>query len=188
MTERAAIAAIGDALRARRRRLSHQRRIALSIGLLSAALAATVAAPPRPRLIWNASASAPIGLYAVTAKGRAATGQMVIARMPDAMRQLAAERHYLPANVPLVKRVAAEPGDVVCAQGATIFINGEMAATRLPFDRAGRPLPWWHGCRTLRHGALFLLMAGSDASFDGRYFGPTRSDLIVGKAHPLWVR
>lgn len=188
MTERAAIAAIGDALRARRARLRRLCRIGIAIGMLGTALGLTVVKPPRPRLIWNASASAPVGLYAVTAPGRPVGGEMVIAGLPDAMRRLAAERHYLPANVPLVKRVAAEPGDTVCARGAAIFINGRLIARRLPFDRAGRPLPWWHGCRTLRHGALFLLMTGSDASFDGRYFGPTPPDLIIGKAHPLWVR
>jgi len=41
---------------------------------------------------------------------------------------------------------------------------------------------------TLRRGALFLLMADSPASFDGRYFGPTMPRLIVGKATPLWAK
>ena len=38
------------------------------IGLGAAALATTIALPPTPWLVWNASASAPIGLYAVSGR------------------------------------------------------------------------------------------------------------------------
>ncbi|TPG20984.1 S26 family signal peptidase [Sphingomonas koreensis] len=170
--------------RSRRRRLARR---SLAIAGLVTALFATVALPPHPLLVWNASASAPIGLYRVGGADLA-TGDMVIAWPPADFRDFAARRHYLPANVPLVKRVAAEPGDTICALGAEIFVNGRWIAERLVRDGAGRPMPWWTGCATLRHGALFLLMSDSSASFDGRYFGPTDRSAIVGKATPLWVR
>jgi conjugative transfer signal peptidase TraF len=170
--------------RSRRRRLARR---GLAIGGLATALAATIALPPHPFLVWNASASAPIGLYRVGGTDLE-TGDIVIAWPPVAARDLAAHRHYLPANVPLVKRVAAEPGDTVCALGQEIFVNGHWIAERLVRDGAGRPMPWWTGCETLRRGALLLLMADSRASFDGRYFGPTGRGDIVGKATPLWVR
>src|SRR3546814_4238719 len=94
------------------------------------ALGSTSVTAPRPRLVWNASASAPIGLYAVGAVAEVARGDMVIARLPGEFRMFAARRHYLPANVPLVKRVAAVPGDKVCAVGARIFVNGRLVASR----------------------------------------------------------
>src|SRR3546814_1374713 len=83
---------------------------------------------------------------------------MVLVRTPDSVRQLAARRHYLPANVPLLKRVVARDGSKVCALGSAIFIDGRLSATRKEADRQGRPLPWWHGCERLREGQLFLLM------------------------------
>jgi conjugative transfer signal peptidase TraF len=178
----------GDEIRAawaRRRRLL--RRSAL-LGGLALMLGLTIALPPRPLLLWNASASAPVGLYTIGDGEHVQTGDMVIAWAPDAMRQLAARRHYLPANVPLVKRIAAEPGDTVCAFGPTITVNGKRVAERHRVDGMGRPMPWWSGCITLRRGALFLLMTGSPASFDGRYFGPTGRGDIVGKATLLWAR
>lgn len=191
MTEhRAAAAALARwcqslrAARSRRRRLARR---GLAIGGLAAALAATIAFPSRPFLVWNASASAPIGLYRVGGIDLG-TGDMVIAWPPAGARDLAARRHYLPANVPLVKRIAAEPGDTVCALGTQIFVNGRRVAERLVRDGAGQPMPWWTGCATLRRGALFLLMADSPASFDGRYFGPTGRGDIVGKATLLWAR
>lgn len=152
-----------------------------------AALAATIAFPSHPFFVWNASASAPIGLYRVGGTSLE-TGDMVIAWPPAAARDFAARRHYLPANVPLVKRVVAEPGDTICAFGREIFVNGRWIAKRLFRDGAGRPMPWWGGCVTLRRGALFLLMADSPVSFDGRYFGPTGRGDIVGKATLLWAR
>lgn len=178
----------GDQLRAqraKRRRLG--RRIAI-IGACITVLGLTAAFPPAPRLVWNASASAPIGLYAVMPGAEADPGDMVIARVPDPWRMLAASRHYLPANVPLVKRVAAGPGDEICALGPEIFINGRWAATRLSADPHGRPMPWWNGCVRLHGHQFFLLMSSSPASFDGRYFGVTDGSQIVGKARPLWTR
>lgn len=177
----------GDALRAAKQRRKRLRRriaaVAIGIGLVlgSAAL------PPAPRLIWNASASAPIGLYAVSPDALAKPGQMVIARVPMAWRRLAAERHYLPRNVPLVKRVAAAAGDDVCANGQDILVNGRRIASRLKVDRAGRPMPAWHGCVRLRGRELFLLM-DAPGSFDGRYFGVTGGTDVIGKARLLWAR
>jgi conjugative transfer signal peptidase TraF len=142
----------------------------------------------RPRLLWNPTVSAPVGLYAVTPAKRVAAGDMVIARVPEPVRLLAARRHYIPANVPLVKRVAGASGDTVCALGSAILVNSRRVAGRLAVDGAGRPMPWWSGCVTLRHGALFLLMADSPMSFDGRYFGPTEPGDIIGKATLLWRR
>lgn len=178
----------GEALRAARRRRRRLMRRAVAIALGCTCLVATIAAPPLPRLVWNASASAPVGLYRVTPGGPLARGDMVIARTPIAVRALAARRHYIPANVPLVKRVAGVPGDRVCAVGTTVTVNGRPLATRRVSDRLGRPLPWWSGCRTLRDGALFMLMADARDSFDGRYFGPTDAADVVGKAAALWVR
>ncbi|MCW0198850.1 S26 family signal peptidase [Sphingopyxis sp.] len=160
----------------------------LALGGLASALATTLLVEPRPRLVWNASASAPVGLYAVGDGAALARGDMVIARVPDEFRMLAARRHYLPGNVPLVKRVAAVPGDEVCTAGARVTVNGHLVARRLDRDGAGRPMPWWSGCVALGPGEYFLLMADSAASFDGRYFGITGAGDIVGKARLLWRR
>ncbi len=61
-------------------------------------------------------------------------------------------------------------------------------ADQLLFDRRGRPLPNWTGCRTLAEDEVFLLMEGVPDSFDGRYFGPVPMTAIIGKLASLWVR
>jgi conjugative transfer signal peptidase TraF len=138
-------------------------------------------------LVWNASASAPLGLYAVTPGALPQAGDMVVAWVPEGARRLAAERRYIPVNVPLVKRVAAVPGDEVCAFREAAFVRGRRVATRRARDGRGRPMPWWSGCRLLHDGEYFLLMAETPDSFDGRYFGISKAQEIVGKAAPLWT-
>jgi conjugative transfer signal peptidase TraF len=143
---------------------------------------------PLPRLVWNASASAPEGLYLVSPQAPLAVGDFVVARIPARYRRLAAIRRYLPANLPLVKQIAGGAGDQVCALGRAIFLNGLWLAERRVRDGAGRPMPVWQGCVRLGPDDYFLLMAAQSRSFDGRYFGVTRRRDILGRARLLWAR
>ena len=68
-------------------------------------LAAFAPAAAQPRLFYNASASIPRGFYAlVTQPPR--VGDIILTRLPAAAARLAAERRYLPLNVPLIKPIA----------------------------------------------------------------------------------
>jgi conjugative transfer signal peptidase TraF len=142
---------------------------------------------PQPRLIWNASASAPIGLWSVMPDAPLGRGDMVAARLAAPWRGFAARRQYLPANVPLIKRVAALSGDRICAAGGRVLVNGRMVAAVRSHDGAGRPLPRWQGCLMLGDD-MFLLLNDPPASFDGRYFGPTARADVIGRVFPLWLR
>jgi conjugative transfer signal peptidase TraF len=157
------------------------------VAVVSIGLSATILLPPRPAFVWNTSASAPIGLYSVLGADALERGGTVVAWAPESARRLAAARGYLPFNVPLVKQVAAAAGDRVCASGAVILVNGAPTVRRWRADRAGRPLPRWSGCVVLARDELLLLMPGGPASFDGRYFGVTNSDAVVGRARLLWA-
>jgi len=178
---------VGAAIRASRRRVRLRWLGGGATGLLVALLAATMLVVPRPRLLWNVSDSAPIGLWRVLPDAAVGPGDMVVVRLAQPWRGLAARRHYLPANVPLLKRIAAGPGERVCAFGNWIFVDGRIAAVRLRADGAGRPLPWWSGCQTLGDDFVLLLM-DSPASFDSRYVGPVARSAVIGKAVPLWLR
>lgn len=173
--------------RHRRRRGRRRPRAVLALALLGLGLIGLASlARPAPCLVWNASASAPIGLYRVL-QGDAVRGDLVLVRTPNSVRQLAAERGYLPSNVPLVKRVTALDGDLVCGAGDAISVNGHVVAERLARDRLGRPLPTWSGCYLLSGDEAFLLMEGVSDSFDGRYFGSVPTAAIIGRLAPLWT-
>jgi conjugative transfer signal peptidase TraF len=179
----------GEELRRSRRsrRLSRFRTFwaAASAAAATAALC-TLAWPPRPALLWNASASSPVGLYRVGPPKDLRPGDLVVAWPPEPARTLGAERRYLPRNVPLVKRVAAVAGDRVCAVGQAVFVNGRLETLRLERDPSGRPMPWWTGCEDLADGDHLLLTPDVPQAFDGRYFGISRRDEIVGRARLIW--
>jgi conjugative transfer signal peptidase TraF len=144
-------------------------------------------AKPAPRLVYNASASAPLGFYRLIAADHLARGDLVLAHLPESAARLAADRRYLPMSVPVVKRIAAVADDLVCADSGIVVINEHVAADTLLTDREGRPLPAWKGCRSLVPGEVFLLMEGVPASFDSRYFGPVPVTSVIGRLVPLWT-
>ena len=143
---------------------------------------------PLPKLLlWNASASAPIGLYWLHPGGRPAVGDMVAVTPPPALARFMAERHYLPVGVPLLKHVAARPGALICRRDRAVTINGRSVAVARASDSHGRPLPVWRGCHVLRNDELLLLNAAPD-SLDGRYFGPLPASGLIGRASPTLTR
>ena len=141
----------------------------------------------RPRVMWNASASTPVGLYALHIPAELKVGDLVADQPPSTLARFMAERHYLPLNVPLLKYVGAISGQTVCRQGATVTIDGLAVATALATDHANRPLPVWQGCRILKDGELFLLNPSVADSFDGRYFGTVPLESVTAVATPLWT-
>lgn len=171
-----------------RRALGHSTLAGLSwcIGILACTVvAATVIRPPGPRLIWNASASMPIGLYVLEARPAIARGDIVAAALAPDEAELADRRRYLPRGVPVIKRAAGIPGDLVCAARSEVTVNGTVAALRQQADGQGRALPFWEGCLVLDRQTYLLLGEGA-RSFDSRYFGPVEADRFLGRARRLW--
>ncbi|KRU93125.1 conjugal transfer protein [Pseudomonas aeruginosa] len=160
-----------------------------------AALAWASFVHPLPRLIYNPSDSVAVGWYRVNPLGRRPgslprplpVGSIVLTTLPPDAAALAAQRGYLPARVPLLKRVGAVAPQTVCVFDALVWIDGVLVAAVLPADRLGRPLPSWRQCRQLRSGELFLLSMTNPASFDSRYFGPVNAGAVIGVAHPVWL-
>lgn len=156
-------------------------------GIAVAVLAATAVIEPPPRVVWNATASVATGAYVVRATGDLRTGDLMVVEPPDPLAHFLAGRGYVPLDVPLIKPIAALPGQQVCRSGLTITIDGEPVAEARERDRANRPLPVWQGCRTIRADEVFLMNAAEADSLDGRYFGPLPRSVIIGRAVPLWT-
>jgi conjugative transfer signal peptidase TraF len=150
-------------------------------------IGATALFHPAPRLIWNASASVPIGLYAVHPADALRAGELLVVTPPAPLATFLDARRYLPKGVPLLKHIAALPGQTVCRTGDTISIDGITVGADRDRDHLGRSLPVWHGCRVIATGEVFLMNSQSVASLDGRYFGPLPTTTIVGRADPIWI-
>ena len=158
----------------------------MSVGAFSVAV--SMLFHPTPKLIWNASASVPIGLYAVRPAGALHIGELLVVAPPEPLATFLADRDYLPKGVPLLKHIAALPGQTVCRAGGSITVDGTALGVALDRDHLGRRLPTWQGCRVVAAGEVFLMNQRSAASLDGRYFGPLPTTTIVGRADPLWTK
>ncbi len=143
---------------------------------------------PLPRVIWNASASAPLGLYRIQPERDPRSGVLVAVAPPAPLARWMAERGYLGENVPLLKHVAAKAGQRICRIGGVVSVDTRPVAVALMRDRLGRPLPVWQGCRTLATGELLLLNQDHADSLDGRYFGPLPVSTVLGRAIPILTR
>jgi conjugative transfer signal peptidase TraF len=154
---------------------------ALGIGL--------TAVPPlnSPLLVWNASASVPIGLYAIERSTSVRVADLVVARPPESLANFLADRGYLPRGVPLLKHVSALSGQSVCRNGFAVTIDGAAIGEARERDSRGRPLPSWQGCRFVSAVEVFLMNPRSADSFDGRYFGALPASSVIGRAIPLWT-
>ncbi|MCE4542323.1 hypothetical protein [Caballeronia sp. PC1] len=69
---------------------------AIAAFAFAAAFVITAAVDPLPRVIWNASASAPIGLYRVHPDRDPPTGALVAITPPERLSRWLSARGYLP--------------------------------------------------------------------------------------------
>lgn len=145
--------------------------------LIGLALIAVSFAPRRPLLVWNFTASAPVGLYrALDRPWR--RGDWAAVRPSPELAAMLARFGALERDRLLVKRIVGVEGDQVCRSGADVSVNGVIVARARTHTSAGNPLPDWQGCQTLSGDQVFLL-GEAEASFDGRYFGATAATEIV---------
>ncbi len=158
-----------------------KRRIILGGGAALCALLLPAIHRPTLRLVWNVTASVPIGLYRVLPDETPDRGELVAVRPSPTLARYMASRRYVEAGALLVKPVAAVAGQQVCRTGATVTIDDETVATGrapmppiMPGRRAtsamqqmacrSRPRPWpmRRGSAVLPHQPLprFRLRAG----------------------------
>jgi type IV secretory pathway protease TraF len=131
------------------------------------------------RFVWNVTASAPSGIYAIDF-GNWSVGDRVAVQPARELADELAGRGILPRGKLLIKRIAAGYGDEVCRIGDKITVNGAIVAVAKSISGSEEPLPTWAGCRNLTTRDVFLL-GETVNSFDGRYFGPTSAGEVLGR-------
>lgn len=140
-----------------------------------------------PRVLWNASASVPVGLYRLHSVGHLTMGDLVVVQPPPALSDYLDALGYLPRSVPLLKHVAALEGALVCRSGDAITVDQLRLGYAHVQDRYGRDLPVWQGCHRLGADEVFLMNPEAPDSLDGRYFGPLPRTAITARLTPLWT-
>ena len=138
------------------------------------------------KVIYNPTKSAPRGYYLIV-NTTMKKDDYVLVNIPKQARILAAERQYLPENIPILKPVAAGARDHICIKSGRVLINGKSITMLLKQDSKGRALVPWTGCRMLFENEFFLLSTYMPHSYDSRYFGPVTREMVIGKAVSLWI-
>lgn len=159
--------------------------IATCFAALGIAIPAFVDLPKK--LIWNASASVPIGIYFVQLPDGIEISDLAVVKPPEPIVNFLADGGYIPRGVPLMKRVLALAGQRVCRKNLLITVDGIAMGIAREQDSRGRDLPVWRGCRIIARHEVFLMNWQSTDSLDGRYFGPLPVSSIVGQAMPLFT-
>jgi conjugative transfer signal peptidase TraF len=159
--------------------------MATGLAAMGVVLASIVPVPVK--LLWNASASTPLGLYDLAAPNGLMVGDLVAVRPPKKLADFMIGRGYIGRNVPLLKHVAALPGQRVCRVGHTLTVDGVSLGEAQDRDRRGRALPVWQDCRRIAPDQLFLMNPTVRDSLDGRYFGPLPRGAVIGRAAPLYT-
>ena len=159
----------------------------LATALSSITLSTSVFVEPSKTLIWNVSASAPIGLYLIQPADDLNVTDLVAVFAPPLIAGFLSDRGYLPMGMPMLKRILALPGETVCRHGLDIIAHGSTVGHARERDRAGRKMPVWQGCRRIGENELFFMNFDISDSVDGRYFGPFPRGSVIGRALPVWT-
>lgn len=142
----------------------------------------------------NLTTSMPLGIWK---KSNAIhRGSYVAACIPPDTEaaQLAIQRGYIPPGqcpggiAPLLKEIAAFPGDTVFLTDEAVYINGVQLPNSCTqsTDSEGRPLPSFpRGNYRVLPGQCWLFAITHPNSFDSRYFGPVPESSIVTSLFPV---
>lgn len=126
----------------------------------------------------NVSPSAPYGLYRLApVPAELARGVLVVLPVPASVQA------WRSPWLPLLKPVAALPGDCVCHQDNNLLVNGVDFGPVLQAAH-GNPLPQLQGCGIVPPGHVFVA-SSAPRSLDSRYFGVVPVADLVAQAVPL---
>lgn len=150
---------------------------ALVLAATAPPLAPVVSSAMPTVALVNETRSLPRGLYLRRFGGDIRRGATAAANQPEAARAYL-ESLGAPADMLLLKRVAAVGGDLVCSTDGRVTIP-DGAVGVLVQDQRGAVLKAWTDCRRLEADEVFLL-GDAIESFDSRYFGPVARSEIRG--------
>ena len=135
----------------------------------------------------NLTPSEPVGIYHVV-PGGAQRGVLVWLKQPEGPATSVLHR-YIPANIPLIKRVGAIRGDIVQVGTLGVSIDGTLWPDSAPLHRdiEGRILqPYPFGTYRVPSGQLWV-MSEHPRGIDSRYFGPVVETNVISQLVPVII-
>lgn len=136
---------------------------------------------PYPPVIYNATDSLPHGFYLVRTGSVYHKGQLVVCEVPEHIRDLVVSRKWLKEDGLFIKTIVGIPGDTIKVRKGRFVVNDTDYGPVHKYDSQGRRLPVYVADPAPVDGYI-LAAPGKQRSFDSRYFGPVKPDLILGEA------
>ena len=160
------------------------------VGLLGSGVAAGICLfgnwlPTKLGCCLNITPSEPVGFYR-RIDGKPVRDALVLFKQPQ-NRRASVLRLYLPINLPLIKRVAAVPNDVVQIDRSGVRVNGVYWPDSVPLshDREGRLLTAYpFGAYRVALSELWV-MSNNPRGLDSRYFGPVPLSNVISRLVPV---
>jgi conjugative transfer signal peptidase TraF len=142
----------------------------------------------------NLTASMPLGIWKKSTVIQ--VGSYIAACIPPdtPAAKAAIERGYIPPGqcpgglAPLLKRVAALPGDSVYLTDEAVYINGSPlpnSRTQAVDSKKRSIPPFPRGNYRVLPGQCWLFATTHPNSFDSRYFGPVQESSVVNSLLPV---
>ncbi len=140
---------------------------------------------------WARTPSLPPGIYRMTQ----APADPLVSFCPDgAVSKESTERNYREeawtcpdGHAPLLKPIAARPGDTVTVTPQAIYVNGKQLpnSQSFAFDRQHLPMhPMTPGTYQVKPHTFWVISTYNKASYDSRYYGAIDEKLVISHAHP----
>lgn len=136
--------------------------------------------------VFNSTDSLPEGFYRIIKKSEYGLGDLVVFPIPDSVKGIVTDRHWLPKDGLLIKNIVGVPGDSFSTLDGKYIVKNELIGSILKNDSEGRPMPVFCKKDTVESGFL-VARRGVKTSFDSRYFGALPSEKIIGVAEPFFL-
>jgi len=138
-------------------------------------------------LLRNVTPSLPLGFYVETKSITWKKGEIVSLNLPNQIINSLAKFDWYKRGDPLLKVIEGEVGDRVCHAKGSLRINGKPIVTIRSKDSQGLTLPRRLGCYKIKRDEFFPLNKKYRRSFDGRYFGPLKKTMAIGRVVPIFT-
>lgn len=130
------------------------------------------------QVLYNHSASLPVGWYVASQTEHFQRDDIVLLRQPKAAERFGCVR----ATSKIFKRIIAMEKDRVCIREGVITVNDQMAFGKT--DARLHKQLIWRGCKRIESGQVFLATEHPQ-SCDSRFYGPVPQNLLWGTARRL---
>lgn len=144
-------------------------------------------------LVYNATASQPIGFYLKSYPNSYLHNDLVLVCPVTSVAKWSVEHHIIADGMgcqysaPLLKKIVATAGDRVTVTHKGIIVNDTLIPNTAPIARKVKQWNTFDKEFLLKSGEYIVVANQNNLSFDSRYFGVVTDKNIIAKIRPIFI-